>query len=49
MHSTSDNIKLTSYNDVKEVVDELFEPLSSKYQDSLETPMRGSDFIFDSL
>ena len=49
MHSTSDNIKFTSYNDANEVVDEFFEPLRSRYQGNLETSMRGSDFIFDSF
>ena len=47
MHSTSDNIKFTPYNDAEEVVKELFESLRSKYQDNLETSMRESDFIFD--
>ena len=37
MRSTSDNIKLTSYNDANQVVNELFESLCSKYQDKLET------------
>ena len=45
MHSNSDNIKFTSYNDANEVVNELFESLRSKYQDNLETSMRGSNFI----
>ena len=49
MHSKNDNIKFTSYNDVNEVVDELFESLISSYQRNLETSMRGSDFIFDSV
>ena len=49
MHSRSDNIKFISYNDANEVVDELFESLRSKYQGNLGTPMRGSDFIFDSV
>ena len=31
IHSTSDNIKFTSYIDVNEVVNELFESLRSKY------------------
>ena len=48
MHSTSDNISLTPYN-ANEVVNELFESISSKQQDNLETSMRGSDFIFDSV
>ena len=48
-HSMSDNIKFSFYNDANEVVDELFESLHSKYQENLETSMRGSDFIFDSV
>ena len=49
VHSSSDNIKFTPYNDANEVVDELFESLRSRYQGNLETSMRGSDFIFDSV
>ena len=48
MHSTSDNIKLTSYNGANEVVNELFASLRSRYQENFETSMRGSDLIFDS-
>ena len=32
MHSMSNNIKFTSYNDANEVVSELFESLRSRYQ-----------------
>ena len=49
MHSRSDNIKFTSYNDANEVVDKLFDSLRSRYQGNLETSMRGSDFIFNSV
>ena len=49
MHSRSDKIKLTSYNDKNEFVDELFESLRSRYQGNLETSMRGSDFVCDSV
>ena len=47
MQSKSNNIKFTSYNDANEVGDKLFESLRSRYQDKLETSMRGGDFIFD--
>ena len=47
MHSISNNIKFTSYNDSNEVVNEHFELLRSRYQ--IETSMRGSDFIFNSV
>ena len=49
MYSTSENIKFTSYNDVNDVVNKLFESLLSRYQDNLETSMRGSDFFVDSV
>ena len=45
MHSSSDSIKFTSYNNANEVFDELFESLRSRYQGNLEIPMRGSDII----
>ena len=47
--SRRNNIKFTSHNDANEVVNELFESLSSRYQRNLETWMQKSDFIFDSV
>ena len=49
MHSKSDNIKFTSYNDMNKAVDELFDLSCATYQGNLETSMRRSDFIFDSV
>ena len=49
MYSNSDNIKLTSYNDANKVVNKLFESLLSKYQNNLETSMRGKKIHFDSV
>ena len=49
MHSNSDNMKFTSWDDANEVVVELPKSLRSKYQEKLETSMKGSDFIFDSI
>ena len=43
MHLRSNNVKLTFYNDAYEVVDELFKPLRSRYQENLETSMRGTN------
>ena len=31
------------------IIDELFESLLQKYKEGLEEPMRGSEFIFDSV
>ena len=47
MHLNSDNIKFTSYSEVNEVVNEIFRSLRSKYQESLETSMKESDYVFD--
>ena len=45
MHSSSNNIKFTSYNDTNEVVDKLFDSLRSRYRANLKE----SDFIFNSV
>ena len=49
IHSKSVNIKFTSDNDANEVVNELFDSLTSRYQSNLETSMRGNDFVFESV
>ena len=49
MYSKSDNIELMLYDNANEFVNELFESLLSRYQIGLETSMRGSDFLFDSV
>ena len=38
-----------SYDNVNDIVDELFMALLPRSQDYLETSMRGIDFIFDSF
>ena len=48
MNSKSNNIKFTSYSDENKVVDELFEPLHSRYQGNSQTVMEGNEFNFDS-
>ena len=37
------------YDDVNEVIKEIFKSLISKYQIRLEASMRGNDFIFDDV
>ena len=49
MRSRTGIAKFTSYNDVNGVADELFDSLHSRYQGNLETSMRGSYFILDSV
>ena len=45
MHSKCCNTEFMTYDNV----DELFESLRSRYQIRLETSMKWSDFIFDSI
>ena len=49
MHSKSNNIGFMPYDNVNEVVNELFKSLLSRYQIGLQTLMIGSDFIFESV
>ena len=46
MHSSSDNIKFTTYSNANDVIENLFKSLPSKHHDGQETSMKGSDFIF---
>ena len=49
MHLKSSNIEFMSYDNANKVVDKLLKSLLLRYQIGLETSMRGSDFIFDSV
>ena len=49
MHSKCNNIKFIPYDNANENVAKLFKSLLSRYQGNLETSMRGSEFIFDSV
>ena len=49
MHSNSGNVKLAPYSDANDAIEKLFKSLHSRYQENLETSMKGSDFIFDSV
>ena len=48
-YSSSGNIKFTACNDANYVIAKLFKSLCSRYQENLQTSMKGSDFIFDSV
>ena len=48
MRSNSGNIKFTPDSDA-DVIDKLFESLRSRDQENLERPMKGSNFILDSV
>ena len=47
MHSSSGNIKFSRYSVADYVINKLFKLLCSRYQENLETSMKGSNFIFD--
>ena len=49
MNSKSNNIEIMTYDNINEVVKEIFEWFFSRYQIGLETSMGGSDFIFDGV
>ena len=49
MYLNSNNTEFMIYDHVNYIVDELFESLFLRYQIGLETSMRESNFIFDSI
>ena len=49
MHSSSRNKKFTPYSDTNDAFHKLFKSLRSRYQEKLETSMRESDFVSDSV
>ena len=46
MHSKSDNIEVMTYDYPDKIMEELFDSLLSRYEISLETQIKGSDFAF---
>ena len=42
----SDDMEVMAYDNLDQVIEELFDSLLSRYQLGLETRMRGSDLIF---
>ena len=49
MHLNSDNINFTSSSEVNKLVNDFSKSLCSEYQEKLERPLKGSDFIFHSV
>ena len=46
MHTTSDNIEIMIGNETDGIIEELFESLLQKYQEGLETSMKGIEIVF---
>ena len=49
MHSKSNNIEIMIGNETDEINEEILESFLQKYQKSLEEPMKGTKFVFDSI
>ena len=49
MNSKSNHIEFVHYDNAKEMVDQHFKSPLLRYLSNLETSMRESDFIFDSV
>lgn len=49
MHSKSNKIEIMIGNETDEINEEILESFLQKYQKSLEQPMKGSKFVFDSI
>ena len=46
MYSKSDNVKIMSGIETKDIINELFNTFRKRYQEGLETKMKGSSFTF---
>ena len=47
MHTKSDNIEIMNGTETSEAINELFKSFLRRYQEGLETKMKGSSFIFE--
>ena len=47
MHLKSDNVEIMRGLDTNDVIDELIESFAKRYQESLETKMKGSNYAFE--
>ena len=49
MDSKSDNVEIMMGNEADDIIKELFESFKKRYQEGLETKMKGSQFVFESV
>ena len=49
MNSKSDNVEIAMGNEADDIIKELFESFKKRYQEGLETKMKGSQFVFESV
>ena len=49
MHTKSDNIEIMNGIDTSDTINELIDAFMKRYQEGLETKMKGSSYIFNVL
>ena len=49
MHTESDNIEIMNDIDASDAINELIDSLMKRYQEGLETKMKGSNYIFERI
>ena len=49
MHTKSNNVEIMVGSETNEIIEDLFKSFLQKYQKGLEEPMRGSEFVYDSV
>ena len=49
MHTRSDNIEIMTGDDNDDIIEELFKSFLHKYEENLQSKMRGSDSEFDGV
>ena len=47
MHTKSDNIEIMNGVDTRDIINELIDSFMKRYQEGLETKMKGSSYIFE--
>ena len=48
LNSKSNNVEIMMSIETDDIIQELFESFKKKYQEALETKMKGSEFLFES-
>ena len=49
MHTKSDNAEIMTGTDTNEAINKLINSFTKRYQEGLETKMKGSSYIFESI
>ena len=49
MHTKSDNVEIMNATDTSDAIHELIDSFMKRYQEGLETKMKGSSYIFEGI